>query len=286
MASKKKQEEDVNLFVKIIGLVIVILFVIIFANIYTKKSVEQDQEQLSQSNQMLLNKLSQLENEVSNLKEENKDQSAQLDKIPDHIYMVEKVGEYDRKIVRINIEEGKEEILVESVKDLAGIESRYEGMVDYAVFPSEDIIIFKKLWTGAGADEKTFILDFWRYDANKGTIKFVEDFTELRDKNLSIHAVPSEDKQHIAFTLDNDDEENPGSATYLFIYDLLNDQIKNPIILEQGQTFNAYYGYPKTRYDFEWKDARTIVVSIFDQTKADAENNIEKPLIEKKDIMF
>ena len=162
MASKKKQEEDVNLFVKIIGLVIVILFVIIFANIYTKKSVEQDQEQLSQSNQMLLNKLSQLENEVSNLKEENKDQSAQLDKIPDHIYMVEKVGEYDRKIVRINIEEGKEEILVESVKDLAGIESRYEGMVDYAVFPSEDIIIFKKLWTGAGADEKTFILDFWR----------------------------------------------------------------------------------------------------------------------------
>lgn len=268
---------------KLIALIAIILLAIFAVNAYTKRSVEKDQNELSQSTQQLQNKLSQLENDVTTLKQENQQQAEKLEKIPSYIYRVDEVGA-DARIVRTDIQAGKEDVVVASVKAAAGMTSKSDVARGFAVFPKEKVIIFRKLATGAGADEKTLQLDFWKYDIEKNTFEEVEALNAFDKQNLQIWSVPSPGKRFVAFVVADEKGENNGLSTKLYTYNLISGEVKTLLTLSDNQTFNARYGYPNTKVTLQWVDDGKLSVAIYDQSKGDSKKDTEKPLLQTQEL--
>ena len=260
------QKNDSNTMAVIAGAVILGLVVIFFVNFYTKQSVEKGQTQLSQSNQLLQNKLSQLENTVSELKDANEAQGERLGKFAEFIYRVDTTEENDARIVRSDLTAGKEEVLVESVLDKAGVTGRYDKLVEHAVFPENGIILFRKVLTGGpGADEKTISLDFWKFDSLDGSITNVAILDQFDAVNRDIYYQNSPGKSHVAFVVADEAQNNEGLSTKLYVYELLTGQVKEVLALKPTRTFNGGGGYPTYEININWTTDNTIVADTFSQ---------------------
>lgn len=263
---------------------VLILLIIAAASAYTKKSVEKDQTDLSNSAQLLQNKLSQLENEVSTLKEETKTQKEKLGKIANAIYRVVEKSSSDLQILRADIESGKEEVVVASVKASAGFTGKTDGVAVYAVFPKDKLIIVRRIVVGPGADEKTLQLDLWKYDMEKNTFSEIESLNQFDKQNLLISSVPSADKTRIVFAVADEKDDKTGLSTKLYALNVITGEVKTILTLSDDQSLNARYGYPGTKVVLEWKSGTEVAVGIFDQTKTDPKKSTEKPLLQMQTV--
>lgn len=269
---------------KFVLALILILLLIAAASAYTKKSVEKEQTELSNSAQLLQNKLSQLENEVSNLKEETKSQKEKLGKIAEAIYRVEDRPGNDLRIVRVEIEGGKEEAVVASVKAAAGFTGKHDGVVGYAVFPKEKQIIVRKIYTGPGADESSLLLDLWKYDIEKNSFSELTALNQFDAQNRELSYAVSPDKKRIALVVGDEKGDNTGSSTKVHVLHVLSGEVKTVLSLSDDQSLNARYSYPGVKVSIEWKSGSELAVGIFDQTKVDPKKKTEKPLIQTQSV--
>lgn len=266
------------------GWMFVILAVLVVGVVYwmthrTQSSVEQEQAQLTQTNQYLQNKVTQLENDLSDLKGTTQQQRDKLNAIPDALYRIEPVGTNDLRISRTAIAEGKEEVLVASVKAAAGFTGARDGVELFVALPRERTIVLRRFRTGPGADE-ALPFDYWKFDTD--TLKFSE-YNEINvyDKeHLTVAVLPSPDKKLIAFVNLDEERDGTGSSRHIGLLNVVSGMF-NPsaVTINEGQTLNALYSYPGLRYSLEWKSNELLSYSTYDQTKADTKSRTEKPLV-------
>ena len=284
--TKKKPIEDTTLLSagNIIGFIVIILVVIFAANLYTKRSVSKDQLEIEQRAQLLQNKLTQLENEVYELRENTADAQAELDEIPDFIYRVEETADGDSKITRTAVKEGREEMLVDSILTLAEIDSPTIELIEQSIFPTKGLIFFRQVASGSGADEIVSALNFWKFDANAMTIEPVVRLQNFDGNLLNLIWADSPELTKIAYIDGDDAGDDSGLATTVYVYNFLTEELDTVLTLSENQTFNAQSSYPLVSGDLTWKDEHTIIVSIYDQ-ESDTEEG-DKALIEQKEIVI
>lgn len=263
---------------------VVVIAVVYWMTHRTQSNVEQEQAHLTQTNQYLQNKVTQLENDITNLKGTSQQQGEKINAIPEAIYRVESFGASDLRISRTAISEGKEEILVASVKTAAGFTGARDGVELFVALPKDNTIVIRRLRTGPGADEALHF-DYWKL--NTETLKFSE-YTEINayDKDhLNVEVLPSPSKRVIAFVHMDEERDGSGSSRHIGVLDVVTGAF-NPaaITIDEGQTFNALYSYPGTQFTIEWKSEDTIAFSTYDQTKADPKTRAQKALIKSTQV--
>ncbi len=245
----------------------------------SQSSVEQEQAQLTQTNQYLQNKVTQLENDLTDLKGTAQQQREKLNAIPESIYRIEPFGNSDLRISRTAITEGKEEVLVASVKSAAGFTGARDGVELFVALPKERTIVVRRFRTGPGADE-ALPFDYWKFDTE--TAKFTEytDINDLNKNHLNVAVLPSPSKRLIAFVNLDEEGTGSGSSRHVSLLNVVSGIFKPAAItLDEGQTLNALYTYPSLNYSIKWESEDTITYSAYDQTKADTKTRAEKPLV-------
>ncbi len=284
MASKKEPSNSSGM---IIGFIVLVLIVVFGASFYTKSGLERNQDDLEESSQLLQNKVSQLESELTNLKEESAEQKEALSQFSKFIYKVERTDD-DTQVLRTDTQAGVEEVLVESVRELAQEEEDDVAYLEHAVFSTEGKIAFWRVFTGSGADEKTSPLDLWVFDATTNTMSQVEDLTEIitTDGAINLEVSHAPDKRHSVFVNTDQEGDGAGSATTLWVFDAIENSIATVLSLPTSQTFNAGVGYPQSRVTITWEDAQTITAEVYEQ-EGELEDELSgKPLVETKEIVI
>lgn len=293
MPKSKKKGNDSMGAGPLIGFVVIILIVIFAASFYTKQSVSKDQLEIEQRAQLLQNKLTQLENELTQLKENTADAQAELESIPEFIYRVEAAGqdEFDRKITRVNVKEGKEEVLVESILELAEITDPNFALIEQAVFPDEGVILFRMdKVKGPGQDAYLSALEVWEYNANDNAIISIDPLQKAIDLPINTVWADSPELTKIAFFNAMQDvgagsNAVEGSATELWVYDVLTRDLATVLSLSDDQTFNGGPNGPQgVHHGLSWKDENTLIVSIYG-FESDPEDGT-RSLIEQKEIIL
>mgnify|MGYP001575619647 CR=1 FL=1 len=194
-------------------------------------------------------------------------------------------GGWDGRIIQIGKNSGEKSILIESVRKTIEFDRWNEILIPFAFDSTKQILYLDKVLE---ATEGSRPSELWKY--NLESKKFLPiNFRFLGEaknvKQVSIFPLIINNGLRVIRGGFLSLEDNfSGAARYLLLYNLQNETVSVLVQLSANESLNAGYYALLENFDISLVDKDSIQYSVFDQSKAEPDKEIEKPILEKRII--
>lgn len=194
-------------------------------------------------------------------------------------------GNWDGRIIQTNIRTGEKLVLIESVKATGKLEKWNEIFVPFAFDETRKILYLDKV---PEAIEAVSPIDLWKYyleteQLSHLNFRSIGEAKNVAGFSLSTLVTPDSMKFIRGGYISKKDIED-GTSQYLLIYDIKDEAVSVLVKLSKNETLNAGYFALLERFDLSFGDRDTVEYGVFDQTKAQPQKEMNKPLIEKRRV--